>query len=218
MKILKYLTFFLCLSLVLSSCSKTEDIESSATTEGHSTIIFFPSIETKGDKLIILKQGDTFTDEGATAILAGVPATYTTDGTVNTAAGGIYNLRYIASNPQGYTAEDYRTVVVIGNDVAANDFSGTYFRNVSGVLIGSTWTKTAPGIYTVENPGGAAAGAGLTAIAVNYTGLKIGIPKQDSPDFGVISSNSEVYDPSGTKYQWALSAGGYGTQVRFFAK
>jgi hypothetical protein len=216
MKLLNKTLIFLLTAIVLYGCAKVEKIENSATTVGSSKIIFFPTISTIGEKTIILYEGDTYTELGAEAALAGAPTTYQTDGVVNTAVPNVYNLRYIAANPEGYTAEDWRTVVVIGNDVETNDLSGTYTRN-NGVT--STWTKIGKGIYTVENPGGAPVGAGLTCIAVNYTGYKIAIPKQISPDFGVISSNSEVYDPSvPPKYEWALSAGGYGTQVRFFSK
>ena len=200
----------------LASCKK-DNFNYPEGTVGVSKIIYFPTIAIKGDHLIIINQGATFTDPGVTATLAGAAAQYTTSTTVTTTTGGIFNIVYTASNAQGYKATDWRTVVVIGNDVAANDFTGTYLRAATGVT--STWTKTASGVYSVENPGGAGVGAGLHVIAVNYAGTSIAIPKQDSPDYGIVSSASESYSttPPAT-YKWVFFAGGYGTSSRTFVK
>ena len=214
MKLIKYL-FIVSALLSFVGCKKDEVIETE-TQVGHSKVVFFPSIEIKGEHLIILQQGGTYTEAGATAVLNGQPTQFTTNGTVNTANAGVYNLVYEAKNPEGFGATDFRTVVVIGNDVAAKDLSGTYLRAATGIT--STWTKTAPGVYTVENPGGAGVGAGLTVIAVNYTGNKIAIPKQVSPDFGVVSSGGESYDPATGTIKYSFFAGGYGTAARTFVK
>jgi hypothetical protein len=199
------------------SCAKEEDIMTTETEVGGSKIVYFPEIATKGEHLVILQQGKAYTEQGATAVLNNKPTDFTTSGTVDVTKPGIYNLTYEAKNEQGYSVSDFRTVVVIGNDVDANNFSGTYLRAATGVT--STWEKTAPGVYTVENPGGAAVGAGLKAIAVNYTGNKIAIPKQVSPDLGVVSSGSETYNPGPpATISYVLFAGGYGTAARTFVK
>jgi hypothetical protein len=215
--------------LILSSfclfagCAKEEEINNSETQVGHSKVIFFPSIEIKGDHVIILQQGETFTDPGATAILNGQPVQYATAGTVNTSTPGIYYLTYEAKNAEGYSASDYRSVAVIGNDVSdARDLSGTYARYVGGSANGqtSTWTKTAKGVYTVVNPGGA---TGVTAIAVNYTGNRIAIPPQPTSagQFSTaITSESGIYYPDALPpyYEWAIVNGGYGPALRTFKK
>jgi hypothetical protein len=217
---MKTLKFGLCLSLItllFTRCAKEETITSTDTQVGISKVVFFPSIAIKGEHLIILTQGATFTEPGVTAILNNQPTQFTTTGTVNTATPGVYNLEYEAKNPEGFSVSDWRTVVVIGNDVEANNFSGTYLRAATGVT--STWTKTAAGVYSVENPGGAAVGAGLKVIAVNYTGNKIAIPKQISPDMGQVSSGSESYTPGPpATVSYVLFAGGYGTAARTFVK
>ena len=205
--------------LIISSCAKKEEFNNNDQHVGkNSRIIYFPSVTIKGDRLIILDVGASFTEPGVTAVLNNEPVTFTTTGSVNTASPGVYVLEYGAANQEGYTASDWRTVVIIGNDVAANDFSGTYNRAVTNV--NSTWTKTANGVYTVENPGGAGVGAGLEVIAVNYQGNKIAIPRQISPDFGEVSSGNETYTPTPlpAKYSWSFFAGGYGTQLRTFIK
>jgi len=220
MKMKKYFkivgsVFLLCLFI---SCSKKETVENTATTVGHSSIIFFPSLAINGEQLVILQPGETFTEEGATAILNGQPIDYTTTGTVDLTTPGIYVLNYEAKNEQGYSATDFRTVVVMGNDVAAHDYSGTYDRIVSGAPNGqtSTWTKIGTGVYTVVNPGGA---TGVTATAVNYTGDKIAIPLQTT-SAGPFSSTNGVYYPAAVPpyYEWKIVNAGYGTALRTFVK
>lgn len=214
MKLTKYILVAFA-TILFIGCGK-EDVIETDTEVGHSRIVYFPSIEINGEHLIILQQGATFTDPGATALLNAKPAEFTTTGTVNTGTAGVYNLVYEAKNAEGFSATDFRTVVVIGNDVAGKDLSGTYLRAATGVT--ATWTKTANGVYTLENPGGAGVGAGLTVIAVNYTGNKIVIPKQVSPDFGLVSSGSESYDPATGTIKYVFFAGGYGTGLRTFVK
>src|SRR5579862_3784484 len=200
-----------------ASCNKT-DFNYPAGTVGISKIVYFPSVSTNGPHLMIIAQGAGFTDPGVTATINGQPVTPTTTGSVDPGTPGVYVINYSAANAQGFSASDFRTVVVIGSDVAANDFSGTYLRSATGVT--STWTKDSTGVYTVANAGGAVSGAGSTVIAVNYTGSKISIPQQISPDFGEVSSSSETYNAgaSPVTYSWIFHAGGYGTSLRTFTK
>lgn len=217
----KIVSIFLLSSVLFASCKKDE-INNTETQVGQSKVIFFPSVQAKGEKFIILNQGQTYTEPGVTAMINGKDVQYETNTTVNTAVPGVYNLVYSAKNAEGYSSSDWRTVVVIGNDVAANDFSGTYLRPG---FAASTWTRKAQGVYEVDNPGGAPTGIGFKVIAVNYQGTKIKIPRQVAfdPADGTdkeVSSTSETYNPSSTpvKYSWAFLAGGYGTQVRNFEK
>jgi hypothetical protein len=209
----------LCLA---TACNKEPDFNYPEGTVGISKIIYYPSVVIKGEHLIIIHQGDAFTDPGVTALLKGQSVDYTTSGSVDASTPGVYNLDYEAKNPEGYSATDWRTVVVIGEDVAANDFSGTYLREATGVT--STWTKTANGVYTVDNPGGASVGAGYLVTVVNYSGNKIKIPRQLATDpdggIGIVSSRSETYNASANPvtYTWVFLAGGYGTGARIFKK
>lgn len=207
--------------LTLGACRKYSPVETDQQV-GISKITYYPIVATKGDYLMILSQGGTFTDPGVDATVNGEPVTPVITGSVNTAVPGIYGLTYTATNDDGFSASDFRTVVVIGNDVAANDYSGSYIRNATGVT--STWTKTAQGVYNVDNPGGAAVGAGYIVKVVNYTGSKIAIPKQYATDpdgaVGIVSSTSETYNAAATppQYSWIFLAGGYGTGLRTFVK
>jgi hypothetical protein len=223
MKIKPILFLFLAL-VAISACNKKDNFDYPAGTVGSSTIVYFPAIAIKGSRIIAVTQGSTFTDPGATATLNGAAVTYTTTPTVNTATPGIYTLTYTATNTQGYTATDWRMVVVAPTSVASdpvaskNDFSGTYLRAATGVT--STWTKLATGVYTVENAGGAATGAGLLVVATNYTGNVISIPTQNDPYYGgTVSSTGAVYTKSTpAQYSWVFNASGYGTGVRTFVK
>jgi hypothetical protein len=206
-----------------TACNKEDNFNYPEGTVGISKIIYYPSVSIKGERLIILNQGEAFSDPGVTSILNGQTVQFTTTGTVDTSTPGVYGLTYTAQNPQGYTSSDWRTVVVIGNDVAANDYSGTYLRAATGVT--SSWTKKANGVYVVDNPGGAVVGVGYKVIAVNYTDSKIKIPRQLATDpstggTGEVSSTNETYFPNASpiKYTWVFLAGGYGTGLRTFTK
>lgn len=205
------------------SCKK-DNFNYPKDTVAGSKIIYFPTIAIKEDKFVAITQGAGYADSGAVAILNGAPVTYTTSMTIDAnTAPGVYRINYTAANAEGYTASDARVVVVVPTAVAsdpviaANDFSGTYLRALTGVT--STWTKIANGVYTVENPGGSS-GVGLRVIVTNYSGTSIDMPSQDSPDFGgTVSSTDATYSttPPAT-YSWVFNASGYGTSTRTFVK
>jgi Bacterial surface protein, Ig-like domain len=210
--------------LIFQACSKEPSFDYAPDTVGSSRVIYFPSVEVKGERTIILDQGTPWTDPGVTAMLNGQPITATSAVTVNTNVPGVYNLEYVASNPEGYTASDWRTVVVVSNSaqVTNNNLAGTYRRDNG---INATWTKTARGIYAVDNPGGAAVGVGFIVTLVNYDANKIAIPRQLAFDpstggLNTISSNTESYNATSTPIavKYALTAVGYGAQVRNFTK
>jgi len=222
---MKTVSFFLAALVTgLFACNKT-DFDYPEGKVGRSRIVYFPAVSIQGEDLVVLNQGEPYTEAGATATLNGQPIQYTTSDSVNTAVPGVYNLTYSAQNEEGNTASAWRTVVVIGTDVAANDFSGTYMRYVGGAPFGetSTWTKTGTGIYQVENPGGAATGHGYNVIAVNYQGRNVAIPQQNATDpegaSGVVSSSEAVFSSEEPlTYTWTFFAGGYGTAPRTFVK
>ena len=220
--------FFIAAIIVIiafSSCNKT-DFNYPEGRVGRSRIIYYPIVTTQGQQLTIVNQGSTFTDAGAAATVNGQTVQYTTTGSVNTAVPGVYNLTYTAQNPEGYTASSFRTVVVVGNDVASNDFSGTYMRYAGGAPFGqtSTWTKTGNGVYTVDNPGGASTGYGYTVTAVNYSGRNVVIPQQIATDpssgsAGQVSSSVATFSTTQPlTYSWQFFASGYGTSARTFVK
>lgn len=223
----KLIIRFICIIsgfIVLQACKKDPSFDYPEGKVGSSRIVYFPSVVIKGEKTIIIDQGTTFTDPGVTAMLNGQPVTATSAVAVNTSVPGVYNLDYVATSPDGYSASDWRTVVVMSTNaqVTNNDFSGTYKRD-NGVNV--YWTKVGRGVYEVNNPGGAGVGVGFIVKLVNYEGNKIHIPRQLAfdPSIGglnTVTSASETYNAAAAPVtvKYAFLAGGYGTQVRNFTK
>jgi hypothetical protein len=162
--------------------------------------------------------GSAFTDLGITAKEGSSDIPYTTSGSVNSNNTGVYILTYSAVNKDGFAASITRTVAVYSTDdvAASNDLSGTYVRTSNNVP--SIWTRIAPGVYTVVNPGGAP-GFTTTVIAFNSTGFTIHIPSQTIDDGSTMTSSDEIYTANApVKYVWKILNPGYGTGLRTFVK
>jgi hypothetical protein len=98
-----------------------------------------------------------------------------------------------------------------------NDLSGNYLRAVTGVT--AIWTKLAPGVYLITNPGGAASGTGLKVIAFNPTGFTVTIPSQTSSDANISGALNFTYtNGNPPSYTLVFLNPGYGTGVRTFVK
>jgi len=215
---MKRIILFLLISTIgFLSCNK-HDIHNTDTKVGISDVTIFPTVALKGNQYIVVPLNGTFTDPGVDAKEGANTLQYTTAGTVNTSATGVYQLTYTAVNKDGFPASVSRWVVVYSTDAsaAANDFSGTYLRAATGV--NSFWTKLAPGVYKVDNPGGAAVGAGLSIIVFNPTGVEIHAPSQKTNDGNISSTSNETYTLSPAKYSWVFNNPGYGTALRTFTK
>jgi Domain of unknown function (DUF5011) len=184
---------------------------------GESTVVYYPIIVTNATndtRVQYINKGDSYVDSGATATLNNIPSPYTTDGKVDPSTPGVYVLTYTAANPQGFTATDFRTVVVMDNDIAANDFSGTYTRSSNGST--STWTLLSPGIYSLENPSGNVGYDGDFVILVNYSGTKFAIPYQKSDVYGLPSSANAAWSVVGSAYSYIFVS--FGSNTRSFSK
>jgi hypothetical protein len=109
-------------------------------------------------------------------------------------------------------------VVIYSTDpsAAANDLSGNYARTLNGSV--ASWTKVAPGVYSVFNPGGAP-GTNLTVFVFNPTGFTIKMPVQPASDGTPITSAQESFTNGATpEYTWQIVNSGYGTALRTFVK
>jgi hypothetical protein len=204
------------LGMLVFSCKKA-DFDYPEGMVGSSKITYFPILTLKGERYVAVAKGTAYTEAGVTAKEGSADLTPKTTGTVNTATPGVYTLTYSAVNKDGFSASITRTVVVYSTDAgaAAHDLSGNYARNTNGSI--ATWTKIAPGVYKVFNPGGAP-GTNLTVIAINPTGYAISIPSQISSDGATTSSALEDYSGMPNTYKWQILNPGYGTAVRTFVK
>lgn len=214
----KFIPLLYCLLAGLFTACNKDDIHNTEDKVGISRVTRFPVLTLNGDRYMTIEVGGTFTDPGITATEGGADIPYTTEGSVNTGEVGVYDITYSAVNKDGFPASLTRTVVVYSTEssAAGNDLSGTYVRSLNGVE--SVWTKIAPGVYTVQNPGGAP-GVNLTVVVFNRTGNTIHMPEQTISDGTAMSSAQEDYSagPPAT-YTWQILNPGYGTALRTFVK
>lgn len=215
MKNIHYLLYIVLL-IMISACNKDNIVETDEQL-GISKITYYPTFTMNGERYVVLKPGDTFTDPGATAKEGTTDIPVTTTGTVDTSIPGVYTITYSAVNKDGFSSSVMRTVVVatIEASAAAHDLSGEYARTSNGQI--ATWTKIAPGVYTVFNPGGAE-GANLTVVTINAAGYEIDIPEQIASDGSPTSSTDETYNPTTATYSWIIINPGYGAAPRTFVK
>lgn len=209
---------FLSLIIVLGACNKDE-INNTDTQVGHSRITFFPLLSLKGAKFIAVAKGGTYTDPGYTATESGQPITATVAPAVNTASPGVYSVVYTATNKDGFASQAYRIVIVYDTDAtaAAQDLTGNWARTSNGSV--ATFTKLAPGVYTVFNPGGAP-GTNVTVAAINPTANVVKIPTQLIAIGNPFGSTGESLDYAADPktFTWAIVNSGYGTAARTFKK
>ena len=212
------LLFYSLVTLLIVACNKN-DIHNTDEEVGISRVTHFPELTLKGDRYTNVVLGSAFTDPGITAKEGSSDIPYTTTGSVNTNVQGVYTLTYTAVNRDGFSASIIRTVAVYSTDAgaAANDFSGTYLRTATGFA--SSWTKLAPGVYLVTNPGGASAGTNTSVVVFNPTGNNIHMPSQSISDGTEMTSSDEIYTPgSPAKYVWKIINENYGPGLRTFTK
>ena len=184
-------------------------------------VTYYPIMTVKGDLFMTVPKGSAFTDPGATAVVGSDATTVTVTGSVDPNKIGTYSLTYTAVNPDGFEVTSSRVVGVYDSSVVANDFSGSYARSTNGSL--AVWTKMAPGMYEVFNPGGAP-GTDLTIHVFNTTGSIIIVPSQVSSDGSItsctnIDGGSDITMNTATNtYAWHVVNPGYGTSLRTFTK
>jgi hypothetical protein len=215
----KYIAIFglAILGLTFSSCEKEPSFNYPEGTVGISKVTVYPTLELKGTKRIILAKGAAFTDPGVTALEGTNVLTPAITGLPDMTTAGLYTIKYVATNKDGFTASITRQVLVYdpASSAAANDLSGNYARNTNGSV--AVWTKIAPCFYSVFNPGGAP-GTDLTVVIFNSTGSTIKIPTQESSDGTTTSSSSESYDLASKSYSLIILNPGYGPSSRTFIK
>jgi hypothetical protein len=209
---------FLSLIIVLGACNKDE-IHNTDTQIGHSRVTFFPQLTLKGEKFIAVAKGDTYTDPGYEASEAGQTIQATVAPAVNTATPGVYSVVYTATNKDGFSSQAYRIVIVYDTDAtaAAQDLSGNWARTLNGSV--ATFTKLAPGVYKVFNPGGAP-GTNVTVAAINPSADVLQIPTQLIAIGNPFGSSDETLDYASDPktFTWTIDNSGYGTAPRTFNK
>jgi len=215
---MKKFHYIFIVALILLSYSCKRDL----TSEGVSKVTTYVTLKMTGEHFMSIAKGTPFTEPGVTALEGTEPSTLTTLGTVDTNTAGVYTITYGATNKDGFKVSDMRIVCVYDETAASNDFSGNYARSSNQSL--AEWTKIAPGMYSVFNPGGAP-GTNLTIHVFNPTDNIIIVPSQVSSDGSITAATNPqggeeiTYTPdSPFSYSWVIVNAGYGTSPRNFTK
>lgn len=202
------------LLLATAACKKDD-------TDNVSVVRTYPLITLNGPTVSIVQVGSSYTDPGVTATLGGQAQTPRVTGSVNTAAQGVYTIRYSARNPEGDSVFTLRSVAVIDTNQALPDLSGSYVRTATGGI--SMVTKVRKGLYITDNLGAVPAPSAsiFPAYFVQTSPTTIDAPIQMVPGLGVADFDSESLTLSGNtvvNFKWAVYAQGFGTAVRTFQK
>lgn len=215
MKNLKYILFAILPAMLLASC--TEDFPAS-------TSITYPSIVMGGDAIEVISVGDAYTLPTTEAFIGEDPTEITVTGTVDPNTAGIYTINYGASNPEGFEATAFRTVVVMETAPSAVNMVGTWSRaNGNDNVI----TQVSDRVYNSQNLGGAwAPGDDRNLMAdffvVDDVALFVPFQENASVTGASVVSFLNGQTPvsrinSATQFQWALNASlHYGTFTRTF--
>ncbi|MEQ1675605.1 MAG: immunoglobulin-like domain-containing protein [Chitinophagaceae bacterium] len=196
--------------LLLTGCKKE-------TTAGVSkpVKVSFPEITLKGEELVIIPTGGTYTDAGAKLkddITGAITDIQPTSNPVNTAQPGLYVVTFSAANANGFEATASRLVAVTSVTSVVNR-AGTYLRPATGV--NCYITKLAEGVYELKNPGGAGVSPNTTTIMVE-TAPNVYICPPQPTDFGTMSVINISFNATGVT--WNVINPGFGTGTRTFIK
>ena len=182
----------LVVALTLLSCEKDDE------TANISQVTTYPDFVLEGEDLIVIVQGENFTDPGVRALegeteipvstsVVGSPyidpahtdpseVGYTDAFDPNVP--GIYTFNYSATNSDGFSGTASRTVIVL--DAApdpAVDLSGNY---TSGSSPASEVTKVADGVFYATNFWGGGSSVVLDGYILTSDGVNLNIPQQES--------------------------------------
>ena len=128
-------------ALAFTSC---EDDESSSFTTS------YPLITVNGGDEIV-KMGDSYSDAGATATVDGADTPLDIDNPVNTGVPGFYTVTYTATNADGFSRSETRTVIVY----EPGDITGLYQGRRIGRSGGAILITSAGGdMYNISDAHG----------------------------------------------------------------
>jgi hypothetical protein len=198
------------LLLTILSCSTEPAIGSSVT--------YFPAITIKGDVLTVIKKGDTFSDQGATALAGTSSLPIVTAGTVDSNTIGVYKIDYSAINEDGFSASKTRTVIVISPNPSSINLEGTFFRGANANVV----TRISDRVYSCNNATGYTNGDdnNLTLVFYNLDDTKVYAPFTENASVTGLSAESNIGTiVNQNKWSWVIKASGFfGAQARNFSR
>lgn len=196
--------------LLLTSCEES--------TDGVSKVTAYANLTMNGDALVVLTQGDTYTEAGVTAEADGKVLPVTITGAVDTSKPTVYKLRYSATNSDGFPAAVTRTVIVLSNKPSTIDLTGTFFRsgnpnNVTKLGNRHYFTDNATG-YTVGDPNV------LQMEFYNIDDKQVYAPfKADASSTGIDAESNIGTITDQNNWKWSITATAFfGTADRIFKR
>ncbi|MCD0470993.1 immunoglobulin-like domain-containing protein [Flavobacterium sp. JAS] len=195
--------------LLLTSCSESTDNVSKVTA--------YANMSLNGDALVVLTQGETYTEQGAKAEAGGKVLEVKIDGTVDTSKPTMYKINYSATNSDGFPAYLTRTVVVLSNKPSTIDLTGTFLRNGNP----NTVTKISDRKYKCDNATGYnVAKDFITLEFYNIDDKQIYAPFQENTSTSGISAESNIGTITDkNNWKWVIYASAvFGTAERIFKR
>ncbi|MFM2206773.1 MAG: hypothetical protein RL213_748 [Bacteroidota bacterium] len=183
--------------------------------------VTYPTITLKGPAIVHIPVNGTFTDDGATLtddVTGAVSDISATVNEIDATTEGIYAVRYIASNANGFKTEVVRTVLVKDYTPPANldpnfDISGTWVRT-NGIV--NNVVKIDNGLYVMDNFAGST--AVYPAYMVTPDTTSFDIPEQTAFGLHLECTNETILSSNPFTVKYIVSASGFGTQFRTFIK
>jgi Domain of unknown function (DUF5011) len=210
----KIILFSLLVIAAFCSCNK-DTVQNSATQVGISKVTHYVVLKLDGPGIMSVVLGEAFTDPGVEATENGVKADYSTAGTVDVNAEGIYVLNYSSVNKDGFSSSVSRTVVVIAtHEDPGVDISGSY-AYVGSSTYTSTITKVAEGVYTTDNVWSGA--TIIPSILVCLDGNNITMPAQ-STAFGELDGTGTLDVTGKLDYVVNIPSQGINNSTRHWQK
>jgi Domain of unknown function (DUF5011) len=213
---------FMGLALMLSqSCTKKDPAEVSKLVN-----VTYPGIDLKGNAIVFVQKGGTYTDAGATLTddISGAKSDVSTTTVVNTSKEGWTEVNYSAANANGFLTSVSRYVLVLNYSPSPDlsgtvDLSGTYKRTSNGILCNVT--KLANGLYASDNIAGSSAVFPGYIIATNDSTIDVptqGYTLKTGPD-EIDFANEKLYQTSNPyAFSFVVLNGAFGTSTRKFVK
>jgi hypothetical protein len=204
-------------AFVFSGCDKEPDPVS------QTVDVTYPTINLKGAPYVHIPIGGSYVEEGATLIddITGASSDIMpTESEVDNTTPGVYAVRFIAANANGFRTEAIRTVLVLDHTPPTTidpsyDISGTYIRANFGIPV--TLYKMASGLYIIDNFGGST--LIIPAYVLTPDSNSIDVPAQTSFGGFELDCINETWDPGPpATFSWVVQASGFGTATRTFIK
>ena len=195
--------------LLFTSCEADSDNVSKVTKYANMSI--------NGDALVVMTQGETYTELGAKAEAGGQQLEVKTAGTVDTSKPSMYKVNYSAVNSDGFPATVTRTVVVLSNKPSTIDLTGTFLRNGNPNVVKSLGGRK----YTCDNATGYnVADDMLTMVFYNIDDKQVYAPYTPNASVSGISAESNIGTITDKdNWRWLIYASAvFGTAERIFKR